>query len=51
MKQSFFADFADNVIEYSWTMLCEQYSPSVTLDSDVLATAPNMKEVGANVLY
>ena len=51
MKESFFADFSDNVTEYLWTQLCEKYVSKIILDKDVRDSAPNMREVGANVLY
>lgn len=51
MKESFFADFSDNLIEFLWTELCEEHVSKVKVDKEVLGGAPNMKEVGANVLY
>ena len=51
MAESFFADFSDNITEYLWSKLCSEYIADVEIDKDVKNSAPNMKEVGANVQY
>jgi len=46
-----FTDFSDNLITYLWGELCAEYLDDVVIDESVADIAPNMKEVGANVLY
>ncbi|MBQ4091153.1 MAG: peptidylprolyl isomerase, partial [Clostridia bacterium] len=51
LKESFFADFSDNLIGYLWARLCSEYLDEVKTDYAVLSEAPDMRRVAANVLY
>jgi len=51
LKETYFSDFSDNLIEYLWGSLCQKYIGDVAVDEKALSEAPDMKQVGANLVY
>ena len=49
--KDWFADLPDRIIAKQFHTMCKPYMEKVTVDSDVFATLPSMKEIATNISY
>ena len=50
-NEDWFEGFEEGLVDHLFMSLCEQYMDQVTVDEDVLATVPSMKQIGTNFYY
>ena len=49
--EDWFGDLADRIVAKQFHAMCKPYMDKVTVDSEVFATLPSMKEIATNVSY
>jgi uncharacterized protein YukE len=49
VNEGWFSDFHQQLIDRLFIDMCSEYFDSIVTDEKILATAPTMKEVGANI--
>ena len=50
-NKDWFEGFEEGLVDHLFMKMCEQYTDQVTVDEDVLATVPSMKQIGTNFYY
>ena len=50
-NEDWFEGFSDGLVDDMFASLCKDYTDKVSVDRDVLATVPSMKEIGKNYYY
>lgn len=50
-NEDWFEGFSDGLVDDMFASLCKEYMDKVSVNEDVLATVPSMKEIGKNYYY